>query len=169
MVALLRALGPDEERSTGRVLEHLTYALTRPCRALEIVTGTNLLCYRHALFTSRSQHDAKRVGSAETHAKGMAQVHKTTTHLLGSDRPLVGLPQLLNDPGVPPKILLATDQDDRKPGAKVHHFGNPLLVRGAVRIARVCYQGARRTFSCTLSSESGESTAKQMRMTWESG
>lgn len=169
MVALLRALGPDEERSTRRVLEHLTYALTRPCRALEIVTGTDLLCYRHALFTSRSQHDAKRVGSTETHAKGMARVHKTTTHLLGSDRPLVGLPQLLNDPGVPPEILLAADQDNRKPGAKVHHLRNPLLAREAVRIARVCYQGVRRTFSCTLSSESGESTAKQMRMTWESG
>ncbi len=49
MVALLRALGPDEERSTGRVLEHLPNTLARPCRALEIVTSTDLLCYRHAL------------------------------------------------------------------------------------------------------------------------
>jgi hypothetical protein len=32
-----------------------------------------------------------------------------------------------------------------------------------------CVCGARHTFSWTLSSESGESTAKQMRMTCESG
>ena len=49
MMALLAALTPGEEGSTGRVLEHLTDALARPGRTLEIVPGANLLRNRHAL------------------------------------------------------------------------------------------------------------------------
>ena len=48
------------------------------------------------------------------------------THLLGGDRPLVGLAELLNHSGVAPEILLAADEDDGETSAEVHDFGNPL-------------------------------------------
>ena len=51
---------------------------------------------------------------------------KTVTDLLRGDRPLVGLPELLNHSGVPPEILLASDEDDGKALAEVHDLGNPL-------------------------------------------
>lgn len=131
MVALLRALGPDEERCAGRVLEHLPDALTRPRRALEIVPGTNLLCYRHALQRVRISTNANAGrAAAPSHTEGAWQEHKMATHLLRGNRPLVRLPELLNDSGVPPEILLAADEDDGKAGAKVHNLGNPLLSRG---------------------------------------
>lgn len=49
----------------------------------------------------------------------------------------------------------------------MHDFGNPL--QEGVRKGRSVREDGARTFSCTLSNESGESTAKQMRITWESG
>ena len=94
------------------------------------------------------------------------------TYLLGGNRPLVSLPELLNHSGVAPEILLAADKDDGETGAEVHDLGNPLHETCQAREGKRDHPratGEKRTFSCTLSSESGESTAKQMRMTWESG
>ena len=98
---------------------------------------------------------------------------RKVTYLLRSNRPLVGLPELLNHSGVAPEILLAADEDDGETGAEVHDLGNPLWGKthgGNKRqnSAEVTKEDVR-TFSCTLSNESGESTAKQIRMTWESG
>ncbi len=92
------------------------------------------------------------------------------TYLLRGHWPLVRLPELLNYTGVAPEILLAADKDDGETGAEVHDLGNPLHDHDLLRQGRDLRDRKRgRTFSCTLSSESGESTAKQMRMTWESG
>ena len=90
------------------------------------------------------------------------------SYLFRSDWSLVGPPKLLNDSRVTPDVLLATDEDDGETTAEVLDLGDPLKCnlshetkdKGGLR---------KRTFSCTLSKESGESTAKQMRMTWESG
>ena len=98
---------------------------------------------------------------------------KWRKYLLGGDWPLVRLPELVNNTGVAPEILLATDENDGETGAEVHNLGNPLYERNQPNLLGKTRQGevrrGGRTFSCTLSSESGESTAKQMRMTWESG
>ena len=48
-VRLLAGTGLAEERSTGSGLEHLTNALTRHGRALQVVLRTNLLRNRHSL------------------------------------------------------------------------------------------------------------------------
>ena len=48
------------------------------------------------------------------------------TYLFWGDRPLVGLPELLNHSGVAPEILLAADEDDGQAGAEVQDLGNPL-------------------------------------------
>jgi hypothetical protein len=50
----------------------------------------------------------------------------------------------------------------------VENFGNPLRTRVSTLDAQHAI-GKSPTFSWTLSSESGESTAKQIKMTCESG
>lgn len=89
--------------------------------------------------------------------------------------------QLLNGLLVVSQVLLAADEDDGQAGAEVQDLGNPLQKKGSVSICwpseSVTHDAiapwARErvwfTFSWTLSNESGESTAKQMRMTCESG
>ena len=57
-MALLAALTPGEEGSTGRVLEHLTDALARPGRALKVVPCANPLRHRHTLMEGMSGSDA---------------------------------------------------------------------------------------------------------------
>lgn len=74
--------------------------------------------------------------------------------------------QLLNGLLVETQIPLATDEDDGQSLAEVQDLGNPLFDCQYVMRPE---QMGRRTFSWTLSRESGESMAKQMRMTWESG
>jgi hypothetical protein len=89
------------------------------------------------------------------------------TYLLHCDGLLRGLVQLLNSLRVKSQILLATDEDDWESRAEMQHFGNP-LPNWSVNTAEYV-DVMSRTFSCTLSRESGESMAKQMRMTCESG
>ena len=48
------------------------------------------------------------------------------TRLLGGDRTLARLAELLDYPGVTSKVLLTTDKDDGQTGAKVHDLGDPL-------------------------------------------
>jgi hypothetical protein len=90
------------------------------------------------------------------------------------------LVQLLNSLLVVSQILLAADEDDGKAGAEVQNLGDPLeresLVSKCLQAAVLHMMPQHRehvsgwfTFSWTLSNESGESTAKQMRMTCESG
>lgn len=95
-------------------------------------------------------------------------------YLLGRDGLLAGLAELLNDPRVVTQILLAADEDDREALAEVQNFRDPLQAAGhvsAFRLGGDWGDGIERvlTFSWTLSRESGESTAKQIRMTCESG
>lgn len=67
------------------------------------------------------------------------------------------------------EILLAADEDDRVAGTEMHNLGDP-LVESANTFLVLSKEGSMRdTFSWTFSSESGESMAKQIRMTWESG
>lgn len=47
-------------------------------------------------------------------------------HLFGSDWPLAGLPELLDDSGLASEILLAADKDDGQASAEVHHLRDPL-------------------------------------------
>lgn len=75
--------------------------------------------------------------------------------------------QLLNRLLVVAKILLAANEDDGQALAEVQDLGDPLSVVSDGHEA-AC-GGSVCTFSWTLSSESGESTAKQIRMTCESG
>ena len=96
------------------------------------------------------------------------------TYLFGGNGLLAGLAKLFNSLGVIAQILLASDEDDGKALAEVHDLGNPLQDTHANMddVSDAFKHNGRnseRTFSCTLSRESGESTAKQMRMTWESG
>lgn len=91
------------------------------------------------------------------------------TDLLGRHGLLRRLVQLLNRLLVKAQVLLASNEDDGKALAEVQNLGDPLWVHvslGAV-MAMTRLEGG--TFSWTLSSESGESTAKQMRITCESG
>ena len=75
--------------------------------------------------------------------------------------------ELLNGLLVVTEILLAANEDDGEALAEMQDFGDPLelvLAKGGKgRSVRL------RTFSWTLSRESGESMAKQIRITWESG
>ena len=99
------------------------------------------------------------------------------TYLLSSDGALRGLVQLLNGLGVVAQILLTTNQDDGETLAEVENLGNPLSNRVSIdsrneqpnRMLLEYSKFQAPTFSWTLSSESGESTAKQIRITWESG
>jgi hypothetical protein len=61
------------------------------------------------------------------------------------------------------EIVLATNEDDRETLAEVEDFRDPLS--GHVRYQTYQAQMVRFTFSWTLSRESGESMAKQIRMT----
>lgn len=111
-LALLLALAPAEESGTSGILENLPNTLASSSRALEVLLGANLLCYRHTLCTPQS----------ELHACSGAAI----THLLGSHRSLVRLPQLIGHPWVASEILLAGDQDYRKARAEMHDLRNPL-------------------------------------------
>lgn len=75
--------------------------------------------------------------------------------------------QLLNRLLVVAKILLAANEDDGQARTEVQDLGDPLFVVSDGHEA--AGGGIVYTFSWTLSSESGESTAKQIRMTCESG
>ena len=110
-VVLLAALGPAQEGGTSGVLEHLAHTLTGLCGTLQIVPGTNLLLYRHALQSLMRVESLSNVRS---------------TYLLGRHWTLVRLAKLLDNTGVPSQILLATNEDDGKACTKVHDLGNPL-------------------------------------------
>ena len=62
-MVLLATLGTAKKRRTGGVLEHLAHTLTGLCGTLQIVPGTNLLCYRHTLQTSAQWRSAMRASS----------------------------------------------------------------------------------------------------------
>lgn len=69
------------------------------------------------------------------------------------------------------EVFLAANEDDGEALAKVQHFRYPLCgcthpsVSSSLCLLPDQSKWSLRTFSCTLSNESGESTAKQMRMT----
>jgi hypothetical protein len=76
--------------------------------------------------------------------------------------------QLFDSLRIEAQIFLAADENDWETAAEVKDFRDPL--------SSICQSLAfancgvkRQTFSWTLSKESGESIAKQMRMTCESG
>jgi hypothetical protein len=82
--------------------------------------------------------------------------------------------ELFNRLLVVTQILLATDEDDGETAAEMKNFGDPLDLIEHVSVVAYLEIGKRRiggnsTFSWTLSRESGESTAKQIKMTCESG
>jgi hypothetical protein len=67
------------------------------------------------------------------------------------------------------EVVLAAYKDDGETLAEMEDFRDPLW-SSFVRLGTSCLLDATMlTFSWTLSSESGESIAKQIRMTWESG
>lgn len=48
------------------------------------------------------------------------------TRLLGSDRTLACLPELLNHPRITSKVFLATNKDDGQTSTEMHNLGDPL-------------------------------------------
>lgn len=94
-------------------------------------------------------------------------------YLLGGNWLLAGLVKFLNCLLVVTQILLTADKNDWETVAEMKDFGDPLLAEhvSAYSYLRTVRKGRKlsHTFSWTLSRESGESTAKQMRMTCESG
>jgi hypothetical protein len=111
----LRATGVldlSKESSTSCILEHLSDTLASPSRALEVLSGPNLLSHCHTL----------RMSQSGLHSGSSAAI----TYLLRSHRPLVRLPQLLNHSGITSEILLAGNQNCRKTGAEMHHLRDPL-------------------------------------------
>jgi len=88
---------------------------------------------------------------------------------------LGGLMQFLNGLRIVPEVLLASNEDNRKALAEMENFRDPLVCHHAsANIYKSPHIISSKsdiggTFSCTLSRESGESMAKQMRMTCESG
>jgi hypothetical protein len=94
------------------------------------------------------------------------------SYLLGGDGLLASLVKLFNGFLVVTEIFLAADEDDGEATAEMNDFGDPLVStcqRFSYLESRAARRERRHTFSWTLSRESGESTAKQIRMTWESG
>lgn len=53
------------------------------------------------------------------------------THLFRSDRSLACLPEFLDHTWVAPKVLLASNKDDRQTSTEMHNFGNPLKKNGS--------------------------------------
>jgi len=100
-------------------------------------------------------------------------IQTVKTYLLLGDGSLRGLVKFLNGLLIVSEILLTSNKDDGKALAEMQDLGDPLSktihVSMQLRHVRCAVQGGRRTFSWTLSRESGESTAKQIRMTCESG
>jgi hypothetical protein len=146
VLAALDAAGLGEGGAGGS-LEHLAHALSRLGRALDVAGGADALA------------DLLSLGWL-----AMARRRRASAHLFRRHGLLAGLVQLLDGLGIESEILLAAHQDDGQAGAEVQHLGDPLR-----EVSRCGGGRARRTFSCTLSRESGESMAKQMRMTCESG
>lgn len=74
--------------------------------------------------------------------------------------------QLFDGLVIETQILLTANEDDGKALAEMKNLGDP-LDRWVSNYHEVVWRCNSRslTFSWTLSSESGESTAKQMRMT----
>lgn len=71
--------------------------------------------------------------------------------------------QLLLRTRVVPEVLFTANEENRQILAEVKNLRNPLLK------LEIYLLGISLTFSCTLSSESGESIAKQIKITCESG
>lgn len=153
---------PGKQGGTRGVLEDLANPFIRLGRAFEVFLGANLLAH---VFRLLSLVSASRCNTS-------ACALKLHTHLFWCHRLLRRLVQLLNCLLVISQILLAADQDDGESLAEMEDFRDPLSNRKDYVSVPSRFPAARehvRTFSCTLSSESGESTAKQMRMTCESG
>lgn len=103
---------------------------------------------------------------------GSCLLQGVNTHLLLGNRSLRSLVKFLDGLLVVSEILLTSDKDDGKTLTEMQDLGDPLIktIHVSMHWAReVAVQKRRRTFSWTLSRESGESTAKQIRMTCESG
>ena len=107
-------------------------------------------------------------------------MEREKTHLFLRNGALRGLGKLVNSLAVFAQILLTADEDNRKTLAEVQNLGDPLeyhfMSAHPVLLTPKCsvvlgfsIQNETPTFSWTLSSESGESTAKQIKMTCESG
>ena len=99
-------------------------------------------------------------------------------YLFGRYGLLAGLAELLDGLLVEPQVLLAANEDLGDVGAEVMYFRAPLSESKTLTndlescVVPRCADTRRKprlTFSPTLSKESGESTAKQIKMTWESG
>lgn len=89
-------------------------------------------------------------------------------YLFRGDGRLAGLAEFLNRLWVEAEILLAANQDLGDIRAEVMYFRAPLLAESCQRTCgKKCapVAKARLTFSPTLSRESGESMAKQIKMT----
>jgi hypothetical protein len=167
---LLVLLSLGQESSTCGSLENLANVVVCLGRAFEVFVRANLLADFVTLFTesvspkilhgsldfSADQEEGKR-------AKGNG-----STYLSLCDGSLRGLVQLFHSLRIVTKIGFAANKDDGKTWAEVQNLRDPLSMNLVSRCELECFV-EHFTFSWTLSRESGESTAKQMRMTCESG
>jgi hypothetical protein len=91
------------------------------------------------------------------------------TNLLRCNWSLVLLAEGVDGVGITTQVLLASNKHHGYLWAEMHDFSDPLYPTTVVSLGG-CSSGYRyHTFSCTFSSESGKSTAKQIRTTCESG
>jgi hypothetical protein len=178
LLVALASAASREESSASSVLEHLTNALVGLGRALEVLVGANLLTNLLTLFkqVSHLRHWYMPPGHADSRRQGSVV--------------LVGAGKLTSsgDTG----FWLVLRSSSMVFWSYRRSFLQPTRMMGRpwqkCRTSEIHYHRARRqhwdtdwarpqghirkslhTFSWTLSRESGESIAKQIRMTWESG
>jgi len=102
------------------------------------------------LLAATRASDERRAGSVLEHlADTLARLGGALEVLLGADplcdlctlfwgnRPLGGPAKLFDYTRIATKVLLATDEDDRKTGAEMHDLGNPLLLYVVERVGGV--------------------------------
>lgn len=143
------------------MLEHLANTLVGLSGTLEVLVGTNLLADFLALIVE---------SAFDSQGDSVRSLIRGRNYLFWSNWLLARLVKLFNGLLIVTEILLATNKDDGKTLAEVKNLRNPLNLRYSQRMwPSFCCKGPMRTFSWTLSRESGESTAKHIRMTWESG
>ena len=93
-------------------------------------------------------------------------------YLFGCHRGLRGLFEVVDGFRVVSEILLATNKNNWQAIAEMEDLRDPLRRYNMLTflfLKGTCYRSRVRTFSWTLSRESGESTAKQIKITCESG
>jgi hypothetical protein len=161
---------------TGRASLGRERETDRPCRATPPGSRTGTHHVRLRPRWRNTPYSGGHQSFAQPPCPGKPQISNWKGHgkytkfdLLVGNWVLARLEQLRSRLGVAAQILLASDKDNGQTFAKVVHLADPLPAETESSQPPVTRENDRRTFSWMLSSESGESMAKQMRITCASG